>query len=72
MKREQFATSILFGMVHNPAIAQMVNIHEGVKGDGFTPFRAVDLTPAVIASIAAADCLLDRLYPGIVKKEDGK
>ena len=53
MKREQFATSILFGMVHNSNLTH-------------TPDKAVEW------AIAAADCLLDRLYPGIVKKEESK
>lgn len=72
MKREQFATSILFGMVHNPAIAQMANIHEVISGDGYTQSRDVDLTPVVIASIDAADKMLDALYQNLFKKEESK
>ena len=53
MKREQFATSILFGMVHNANL-------------GMTPNQAVEW------AINAADQMLDRLYPGIVKKEESK
>ena len=72
MKREQFATSILFGMVHNPALAQMANIHEVISGDGYTQSRDVDLTPVIIASIAAADKMLDALYPNLFKTEESK
>lgn len=53
MKREQFATSILFGMVHNSNLTH-------------TPDKAVEW------AIAAADKMLDALYPGIVKKEESK
>lgn len=65
-KRESYALSILAGLVHNPSLVQMASIRESVKGDGFTHTISVDLSPAVDAAVAAADALIDKLYP---KKE---
>ena len=53
MKREQFATSILFGMVHNSNLTH-------------TPDKAVEW------AIAAADKMLDALYPNLFKTVESK
>ena len=65
-KRESYATSILFGLVHNPAIVEMATIRHSVKADGTEEKVVVDISAAVNASVAAADALFDKLFPGIV------
>ena len=62
-KRESYSLSILAGLVRNPSLIQMASIRESIKGDGFTHTFSVDLNPAVDAAVAAADALIDKLYP---------
>ena len=61
-KREQYITSVLFGLVHNPAITEMVRIRASVTSDG-VEHRVIDMSAIVNGAISAGDALLAALYP---------